>query len=63
MLGISQDAVEEKLKKKVEYCGNELNLLEINEIELLDNIKLVYEKRKEIVIEIDDNVEDNSNSN
>jgi hypothetical protein len=42
--------LKEKLKNKVEYCGNELNLIEIIELELLDNIKLVYEKRKDIIL-------------
>ena len=43
--------LKEKLRKKVEYCGNEMNLLEINEIDFIDTIKIVYDKRKEIIIE------------
>jgi hypothetical protein len=52
--------LKEKLKKKLEYCGNEMNLIDITEEELWNTIKLVYDKRKEVII--DDDVESNSNS-
>jgi len=52
--------LKEKLRKKVEYCGNEMNLIDITEQELWDTIKLVYDKRKEVTI--DDTEEYNSNS-
>uniref|UniRef100_A0A6C0EDC4 DUF3627 domain-containing protein n=1 Tax=viral metagenome TaxID=1070528 RepID=A0A6C0EDC4_9ZZZZ len=52
--------LKEKLKKKVEYCGNEMNLIDITEEELWNTIKLVYDKRKEVTI--DNDVESNSNS-
>ena len=42
--------LKEKLRKKVEYCGNEMNLIDINENDFIDTIKLVYDKRKEIII-------------
>jgi len=54
--------LKEKLKNKVEYCGNELNLIEINEIKLLDNIKLVYEKRKEVTLIVNEEKENISES-
>ena len=50
--------LKEKLKKKVEYCGNEMNLIDINENDFIDTIKLVYDKRKEIIIS--DNNDDTS---
>ena len=50
--------LKEKLRKKVEYCGNEMNLIDINENDFIDTIKLVYDKRKEIIIS--DNNEDTS---
>jgi len=50
--------LKEKLKKKVEYCGNEMNLIDINENNFIDTIKLVYDKRKEIIIS--DNNDDTS---
>ena len=37
-----------------------MNLIDITEEELWNNIKLVYDKRKEVII--DDDVESNSNS-
>ena len=43
--------LKEKLRKKVEYCGNEMNLIDINENDFIDTIKNVYDKRKEIIIE------------
>jgi hypothetical protein len=49
--------LKEKLKNKVEYCGNELDLIEINKLELLDNIKLVYEKRKDVILSLNDDLE------
>jgi len=49
--------LKEKLRKKVEYCGNEMNLLEINETDFIDTIKIVYDKRKEIIIK-DNNSDD-----
>jgi hypothetical protein len=52
--------LKEKLRKKVEYCGNEMNLIDITEEELWNTIKLVYDKRKEVTI--DDTEEYNSNS-
>ena len=52
--------MKEKLRKKVEYCGNEMNLIDITEEELWNTIKLVYDKRKEVTI--DDTEEYNSNS-
>ena len=52
--------LKEKLRKKVEYCGNEMNLIDITEEELWNTIKLVYDKRKEVII--DDIEEFNSNS-
>ena len=52
--------LKEKLKKKVEYCGNEMNLIDITEEELWNTIKLVYDKRKEVTI--NDDIESNSNS-
>jgi len=52
--------LKEKLKKKVEYCGNEMNLIDINENDFIDTIKLVYDKRKEILIS--ENNEDTSDS-
>ena len=52
--------LKETLKKKVEYCGNEMNLIDINEIEFIDIIKNVYDKRKEIIIE--ENNSDDSDS-
>ena len=52
--------LKEKLKKKVEYCGNEMNLIDITEEELWNTIKLVYDKRKEVII--NDDVESNNNS-
>ena len=52
--------LKEKLKKKLEYCGNELNLIDITELELWNTIKLVYDKRKEVTI--DNDIESNSNS-
>ena len=42
--------LKEKLRKKVEYCGNEMNLIDINENDFIDTIKLVYDKRKEMII-------------
>ena len=45
--------LKEKLRKKVEYCGNEMNLIDINENDFIDTIKLVYDKRKEIIISED----------
>jgi len=50
--------LKEKLRKKVEYCGNEINLIDINENDFIDTIKLVYDKRKEIIIS--DNNDDTS---
>ena len=47
--------LKEKLKRKVEYCGNEMNLIDITEEELWDTIKLVYDKRKEVIIDDDSN--------
>jgi len=38
--------LKESLKKKVEYCGNEMNLISINEDQFINTIKDVYEKRK-----------------
>ena len=52
----------EKLRKKVEYCGNEMNLIEINEDEFINTIKLVYDKRKEIVIDENNNESDSGDS-
>ena len=49
--------LKEKLKKKVEYCGNEMNLIDITE-ELWNTIKLVYDKRKEVTI--NDDIESNN---
>ena len=43
--------LKEQLNKSVEYCGNELNLLNINEDEFIKIIKDIYEKRKIINIE------------
>ena len=48
----------EKLRKKVEYCGNEMNLIEINEDEFINTINIVYDKRKEITIDENNNVSD-----
>ena len=50
--------LKEKLKKKVEYCGNEMNLIDITEEELWNTIKLVYDKRKEVTI--NDDIESNN---
>ena len=51
--------LKEKLRNKVDSwsCGNELNLIEINELELLDNIKFIYEKRKEVILSLNDDLE------
>jgi hypothetical protein len=46
--------LKENLVDKVEYCGNKLNLISINESEFIDMLKEVYDKRKD-VITIDDN--------
>ena len=54
--------LKEKLKKKVEYCGNEMNLIDITEEELWNTIKLVYDKRKEVIIDINNIIETDSNS-
>ena len=54
--------LKEKLKKKVEYCGNEMNLIDITEEELWNTIKLVYDKRKEVIIDINNTIETDSNS-
>jgi DNA repair exonuclease SbcCD ATPase subunit len=43
--------LKEQLKKSVEYCGNEMNLISISEQQLIDIIKDIYEKRKLIYIE------------
>jgi hypothetical protein len=52
--------LKEQLRKKVEYCGNEMNLIDITEKELWNTIKLVYDKRKEVTI--DEDIESNNNS-
>ena len=54
--------LKEKLKKKVEYCGNEMNLIDITEEELWNTIKLVYDKRKEVIIDIDNIIDSDCNS-
>jgi hypothetical protein len=43
--------LKEQLKKKVKYCGNEMILLKINEEQFIENLNIVYDKRKEISIE------------
>jgi phage anti-repressor protein len=54
--------LKEKLKKKVEYCGNEMNLIDITEEELWNTIKLVYDKRKEVIIDVDNIIDSDCNS-
>ena len=43
--------LKEQLSESVDYCGNEMNLIDINEIEFINIIKDIYEKRKYIEIE------------
>jgi hypothetical protein len=43
--------LKEQLSKSVEYCGNEMNLINISEVEFINIIKDIYEKRKYIDIE------------
>ena len=42
--------LKETLQNKVEYCGNNMNLINITEETLIDTIKDVYEQRKDIYI-------------
>jgi hypothetical protein len=43
--------LKEQLNESVDYCGNEMNLIDINEIEFINIIKNIYEERKYIEIE------------
>jgi hypothetical protein len=47
--------LKEKLKKSVEYCGNEMNLISINENEFIEIIKDIYEKRKLVLLDYTSN--------
>lgn len=38
--------LKEALKKKVDYCGNEMNLINVNEEQFIETIRDIYEKRK-----------------
>jgi hypothetical protein len=42
--------IKQELKNKVEYCGNKLNLITINEDKLLKNIDEIYNKRKNVTV-------------
>ena len=53
--------LKEALRKKVEYCGNEMNLININEEQFIETIRDIYEKRKFVNIK-DNQDEDTSDS-
>jgi hypothetical protein len=40
--------IKEQLKNLIEYCGNKLNLININENDFLYKIKEIYDKRKNV---------------
>ena len=43
--------MKEKLRNKIDFCGNKLNLLDsFNEDDLLHNIDNIYESRKQIIL-------------
>jgi hypothetical protein len=52
-LGKECTRLKEATKNKVEYCGNELKLLTIDELEFIKTINDIYDKRKQIA-EIND---------
>ena len=39
-----------------------MNLIDINENDFIDTIKLVYDKRKEVIIDIDNIIDSDCNS-
>ena len=42
--------MKEKLKDNIDFCGNKLNLLNLNEIEFLTKVDNIYNKRKDVII-------------
>ena len=40
--------IKEQLKNSIDYCGNKLNLININESEFIEKIEIIYDLRKEI---------------
>ena len=42
--------MKEKMKNKIDYCGNKLNLKNITEEYFLNNITEIYNKRKNVII-------------
>jgi hypothetical protein len=40
--------IKEQLKNSIDYCGNKLNLININESEFLEKIEIIYDSRKEV---------------
>jgi len=50
--------LKEFTKNKVEYCGNELKLLSIDDSEFIRIINQVYDKRKDIIIDDEEEYSD-----
>jgi len=40
--------IKEQLKNSIDYCGNKLNLININESEFIEKIEIIYDLRKEV---------------